>query len=98
MSDNQAVHIKAPQQFKQLIELFFTLQKGHLRAGPCATHLWVVQKSLRSKGEDIIVREGASGIQEAHTFRWRDAMDIIVKWRQLAEPNDQVSPQKGSWQ
>ena len=21
---------------------------------------------------------------------WRDAMDVIVRWRQLAEPNDQV--------
>lgn len=26
----------------------------------------------------------------AHAFGWRDAMDIIVRWRQLAEPNDQV--------
>lgn len=50
-----------------------------------------VQISLRNKGEDMIVREGASGIQDAHPFRWRDAMDIIVKWRQLAEPNDQVN-------
>lgn len=25
-----------------------------------------------------------------HVFGWRDAMDIVVKWRQLAEPNDQV--------
>ncbi|KAL4437434.1 hypothetical protein ABPG75_004573 [Micractinium tetrahymenae] len=25
-----------------------------------------------------------------HPFGWRDAMDIIVRWRQLAEPNDQV--------
>ncbi|PSC68513.1 suppressor of RPS4-RLD 1-like isoform X1 [Micractinium conductrix] len=25
-----------------------------------------------------------------HQFGWRDAMDIIVRWRQLAEPNDQV--------
>ncbi|KAK9842872.1 hypothetical protein WJX74_003734 [Apatococcus lobatus] len=46
--------------------------------------------SCQSTGEDIIVREGASGIQDAHPFKWRDAMDIIVKWRQLAEPNDQV--------
>ena len=21
---------------------------------------------------------------------WRDAMDLVVKWRQLSEPNDQV--------
>ena len=45
---------------------------------------------MKTKGEDMVVREGASGIQEPHPFRWRDAMDIIVKWRQLAEPNDQV--------
>ena len=25
-----------------------------------------------------------------HTFGWRDAMDVIVRWRQAAEPNDQV--------
>ena len=26
-----------------------------------------------------------------HEFSWRDAMDIPVRWRQLSEPNDQVS-------
>ncbi|KAI7837041.1 hypothetical protein COHA_009118 [Chlorella ohadii] len=26
----------------------------------------------------------------SHAYGWRDAMDIIVRWRQLAEPNDQV--------
>lgn len=26
-----------------------------------------------------------------HRFGWRDAMDIVVRWRQLAEPNDQES-------
>lgn len=25
-----------------------------------------------------------------HEMGWRDAMDVIVRWRQLAEPNDQV--------
>lgn len=34
--------------------------------------------------------KGASGCAEPHAFGWRDAMDIIVKWRQLSEPNDQV--------
>ena len=49
-----------------------------------------LQISKRSRGEEVVVQEGASGIQEPHPFRWRDAMDTIVKWRQLAEPNDQV--------
>ena len=26
-----------------------------------------------------------------HEFCWRDAMDVVVRWRQLSEPNDQVS-------
>ena len=26
-----------------------------------------------------------------HEFSWRDAMDIPVRWRQISEPNDQVS-------
>ena len=34
--------------------------------------------------------KGASGSVAEHSFGWRDAMDIIVKWRQLSEPNDQV--------
>lgn len=25
-----------------------------------------------------------------HEFCWRDAMDVVVRWRQLSEPNDQV--------
>ncbi len=32
--------------------------------------------------------------QGSHPFGWRDAMDVIVRWRQLAEPNDQVSQGK----
>ncbi len=32
-------------------------------------------------------RPGGTG---RHVFGWRDAMDVVVKWRQLAEPNDQV--------
>jgi len=47
----------------------------------CGNQCWVssVGSSLPEKG--------AHG---RHTFGWRDAMDILVKWRQLAEPNDQV--------
>lgn len=37
--------------------------------------------------EGSSVQAGASG---RHQFGWRDAMDIVVKWRQLSEPNDQV--------
>ena len=34
---------------------------------------------------------GGKGKDGTHRFHWRDAMDIIVKWRQLSEPNDQVT-------
>lgn len=34
---------------------------------------------------------GRAGVSGSHPFGWRDAMDLLVKWRQLAEPNDQVS-------
>ena len=37
-----------------------------------------------------MVTEGATVSPQAHEFGWRDAMDIVVKWRQLSEPNDQV--------
>ncbi len=33
---------------------------------------------------------GRSGVSGSHPFGWRDAMDLLVKWRQLAEPNDQA--------
>ncbi len=40
-----------------------------------------------------VSNDGASGETSAsgsHLFGWRDAMDILVRWRQLSEPNDQV--------
>jgi hypothetical protein len=40
-----------------------------------------------------VPNDGASGERSAsgsHAFGWRDAMDILVRWRQLSEPNDQV--------
>lgn len=46
----------------------------------------------REAGRDVTAPAGASGNPEPHSFGWRDAMDIIVKWRQLSEPNDQVHP------
>ena len=44
----------------------------------------------RKAGDPLQAPSGASSSKEAHPFGWRDAMDIIVKWRQLSEPNDQV--------
>ncbi|KAG2452817.1 hypothetical protein HYH02_002163 [Chlamydomonas schloesseri] len=50
--------------------------------------------AARRAGRQVWVRsEGSSGQAGAsgrHLFGWRDAMDIVVKWRQLSEPNDQV--------
>ena len=34
---------------------------------------------------------GSDALKGRHEFSWRDAMDIPVRWRQLSEPNDQVS-------
>ena len=45
----------------------------------------------RAAGREVPGPAGASGCADSHPFGWRDAMDIIVKWRQLSEPNDQVS-------
>jgi len=39
---------------------------------------------------ETIGASGGGGKYGQHPFHWRDAMDILVKWRQLAEPNDQV--------
>ncbi len=33
---------------------------------------------------------GGRGGSGSHSLRWRDAMELLVKWRQVAEPNDQV--------
>ncbi len=33
---------------------------------------------------------GGRGGSGSHTLGWRDAMELLVKWRQVAEPNDQV--------
>ncbi|PNW88256.1 hypothetical protein CHLRE_01g021450v5 [Chlamydomonas reinhardtii] len=50
--------------------------------------------AARRAGRQVWVRsEGSSGQAGSagrHLFGWRDAMDIVVKWRQLSEPNDQV--------
>lgn len=56
--------------------------------------------AARRAGRQVWVRsEGSSGQAGSagrHLFGWRDAMDIVVKWRQLSEPNDQVRVWQGS--
>ena len=53
-----------------------------------------------AQGGKLTVRAGASGDPSPHAFDWRDAMDVLVKWRQLSEPNDQVTTlaENASWQ
>lgn len=42
-------------------------------------------------GEQTQVAAGVgSGDPAAHPFGWRDLFDILVRWRQLSEPNDPV--------
>ena len=53
-----------------------------------------MQVAKRKAGEEVPAPKGASSSKEPHLFGWRDAMDIIVKWRQMAEPNDQVDPSR----
>ena len=45
----------------------------------------------RSGAPPLLAPKGSSANIKSHPFDWRDAMDIIVKWRQLSEPNDQVT-------
>lgn len=55
------------------------------------------QVSHQRAGRPLRVQnDGASGETSAsgtHLFGWRDAMDVLVRWRQLSEPNDQVRGQ-----
>ena len=60
---------------------------GHI-GHSLVTHLQVASAKA---GQQVHAPKGASGSTEAHLFGWRDAMDIIVRWRQLSEPNDQAS-------
>lgn len=39
----------------------------------------------------------APWMRRSHAFGWRDAMEVIVRWRQLAEPNDQVGGPTAGW-
>lgn len=70
-----------PQCPSQLSERIHVLaQVLHQRAG----------RPLRVQNDGASGETSASG---THLFGWRDAMDILVRWRQLSEPNDQVRGQ-----
>ncbi len=61
-----------------------TLVKPYIRHEPC-------KAAERRAGRVVHVEPGGgSGNPRVHEFGWRDAMDVVVKWRQLSEPNDQV--------
>ena len=46
--------------------------------------------TARAAHRDVVVSAGASSPPAPHAFAWRDGADIVVKWRQLGEPGDQV--------
>lgn len=49
----------------------------------------------RNGANTCVSNDGASGRFDdggKHAFGWRDAMDVVVRWRQVGEPNDQVRP------
>ena len=55
---------------------------------------FLTEISARQNGSHTWVSsEGASAQDDPsgrHAFAWRDAMDTVVRWRQIGEPNDQV--------
>ncbi|KAK9791186.1 hypothetical protein WJX73_002593 [Symbiochloris irregularis] len=72
---------------------FIVNRRQHRMGGLAAIELAQAVKHLvgeRRGGRGVTVQRGASGRDDPHPFGWRDAMDIVVKWRQLSEPNDQV--------
>jgi len=76
----------------------FLANKRQLRMGGLAAIelAQVLRSALKYQRVGMPLRvpnDGASGETSAsgsHPFGWRDAMDILVRWRQLSEPNDQV--------
>ncbi|CAD7704338.1 unnamed protein product [Ostreobium quekettii] len=76
----------------------FLPNKRQQRAAGCAALelAQAVQDVLAAKREgkihtvDSMGASGGMGKAGRKEFSWREAMDIIVKWRQLSEPNDQV--------
>ena len=71
------------------------LKQGTLEEEFAYGTVYCVKVGERKRGQTVTVKRGGSGTDEPHRFGWRDAMDIVVKWRQLSEPNDQVWPQPG---
>ena len=59
-------------------------------------HKLVLQVKERQAERKVMVDTAGSSVggfdadKGQHDFKWRDAMDIPVRWRQLSEPNDQV--------
>lgn len=49
-----------------------------------------VGSSICARGDSGIGGGGHGDRGSQHRLGWRDAMEVIVKWRQIAEPNDQV--------
>ncbi|GAB4814575.1 hypothetical protein N2152v2_001621 [Parachlorella kessleri] len=47
------------------------------------------RKSWVANAGASVSAKAADRAKGRHLFGWRDAMDVIVRWRQLAEPNDQ---------
>lgn len=45
-------------------------------------------RSGKCKNDKLATEESDDGYWNLRS--WRDFMDIIVKWRQISEPNDQV--------
>ena len=60
-------------------------------------HGLVLQVVERQAGRKVMVDTAGASLggfdaqKGQHEFSWRDAMDIPVRWRQISEPNDQVS-------
>ena len=49
-----------------------------------------VGSSVCARGPSGIGGGGHGRPNSTHPLGWRDAMEVIVKWRQVSEPNDQV--------
>lgn len=53
-------------------------------------HVSDLGASVCARGPSGIGGGGRGSKGSTHPLGWRDAMEIIVKWRQISEPNDQV--------
>lgn len=47
-------------------------------------------KSSNKSSNDTSSSSSKRGVLKSHSFSWRDFFDIVVKWRQISEPNDPV--------